>query len=38
MTLAVLCKYINRSVDKLLALGLVENYITDYGIEIIFLY
>ena len=38
MTLAVLHKYINFSVDKLVALALVTNYITNYSIIIMFLY
>ena len=32
MTLAVLYKYMNCTVDKLLALTLVTNYITNYSI------
>ena len=35
MTLAVLYKYINCTVDKLLALALVTNFITNYSIIII---
>ena len=35
MTRAVLYKYINCTVDKLLALALVTNYITNYSIIII---
>ena len=35
MTLAVLYKYINCTVDKLLALALVTNVITNYSIIII---
>ena len=31
MALAVLYKYINCTVDKLLALGLVTDYITNYS-------
>ena len=38
MTLVVLCKYINYTVDKLLALTLVTNYIANYSKVIIFLY
>ena len=35
MTLAVLYKCINCTVDKLLALALVKDYITNYSIIII---
>ena len=35
MSLAVLYRYVNRDVDKLLALALVMDYITKYGIIII---
>ena len=34
MTLAVLSKYINCTVDKLIALALVTDYITNYSIII----
>ena len=35
MTVAVLYKFINCTVDKLLALALVTNYITNYGMMMI---
>ena len=35
MSLAVLYRYVNRDVDKLLALTLVMDYITKYSIMII---
>ena len=35
MSLAVLYRYVNRDVDKLLALALVMDYITKYSIIII---
>ena len=38
MAVVVLYKYINCAVDKLLALTLVTNYITNYSKIIIFLY
>ena len=38
MTFLVLYKYTNCTVDKLLALALVTNYITNYSNIIIFLY